>query len=193
MIYKQLKSPRDWLPVCASVRSMRQASAAVCSCFALCWSCKPWAHRPLQPLILLNPWEARWLPFRIMLPKIEGLPLRSDKVYHWLFLFFFFLYSYCLKETAVLWLWVCSFALCIWLCFVLIPASVTCHALCFDSSFQVRCKDLSKPQKKDRVSKVTDTHFFVSLLLYEHFLSFFFSSLPIFFYKYGFGTCQSFH
>lgn len=78
--------------VCASARSMRQASAAVCSCFALCWSCKPGqlvSPRPLQPLILLNPREARWLPFRIMLPKIEGLPLRSDKVYHRVFFFFF--------------------------------------------------------------------------------------------------------
>lgn len=92
--------------VCASVRSMRQASAAVCSCFALCWSCKPGQltpHQPLQPLILLNPREARWLPFRIMLPKIEGLPLRSDKVYNYPFFFsffFFFSYGYCLKETG---------------------------------------------------------------------------------------------
>lgn len=173
--------------VCASVRSMRQASAAVCSCFAPCWSCKPGqltSHRPLQPLIFLNPRQARWLPFRIMLPKIEGLPLRSDKVYHWLF------YSYCLKETEVLWLWVCSFALCIWLCFVLIPASIMCDGLCF-GSFQVRCKDLSDPQKRNRVSKVTDTHFLCLLAIWMFSLSLFLSFF--FWIKYSFGTCRSFH
>lgn len=147
--------------VCASVRSMRQASAAVCSCFALCWSCKPGQltpHQPLQPLILLNPREARWLPFRIMLPKIEGLPLRSDKVYNYPFFFlsFFFFLRLLSQGDRVLWLWVCSFALCICLCFVL---STACVRISVDFSFQVRCKDLSEPQKKNQVSKVTDTYF----------------------------------